>query len=142
MQFVDTNIFIRYLTKDDPQKAAACYHLFERAKRNEVELTTSEAVLAEIVFILSSKRLYNLARQDIRIRLYSLLSLPGLKLPNRRQYLRALELYSNNPIDFEDALSVATMERQKIDEIYSYDKDFDRIKNSAIVRLEPPHAAP
>jgi predicted nucleic acid-binding protein len=137
MQFVDTNIFIRYLTKEDPEQAAACYRLFAQAKLNEVELTTSEAVIAEIVFILSSKRLYNLARQDIRIRLYPLISLPGLKLPNRRQYLRALELYSNNPIDFEDALSVAAMERQKISELYSYDKDFDRITDSKVTRLEP-----
>ena len=140
MQFLDTNIFIRFLTKDDPEKAAACYRLFERARLNEVELTTSEAVIAEIVFILSSKRLYNLSRQDVRIRLYPLISLPGLKLANRRQYLRALELYSNNPIDFEDALSIATMERQKISELYSYDKDFDRIKDSEITRLEPPPA--
>ena len=44
-----------------------------------------------------------------------------------------------NPIDFEDALTVAAMERQKISELYSYDKDFDRIKDSEITRLEPLH---
>jgi predicted nucleic acid-binding protein len=36
MQFVDTDIFIRYLTKDGPKKAEACYRLFERAKLNEM----------------------------------------------------------------------------------------------------------
>ena len=137
MQFVDTNIFIRYLTKDDPEKAAACYRLFEQANHNEIELTTSESIIAEIVFILSSKRLYNVSRHDVRIRLYPLISLPGLKLANRRQYLRALDLFSDNTIDFEDALAIAAMERQKIVEVYSYDKDFDHIKGGDITRLEP-----
>jgi predicted nucleic acid-binding protein len=137
MRFVDTNIFIRYLTQDDPQKAEACFRLFEQAKRNEIELTTSESVIAEVVFILSSKRLYNLSRQDIRIRLYPLLSLTGLKLPYRQQFLRALDLYSSNKIDFEDAMSLAIMERQAIGELYSYDEDFDRIHGSAVKRIEP-----
>lgn len=137
MQFVDANIFLRYLTKDDPEKAAACYRLLEQATRNEVELTTSESVIAEIVFVLSSKRLYGLSHQDVHARLYPLLTLPGLKLPNRRQHLRALEIYSNNNIDFEDALTVAAMEHQKITELYSYDRDFDHVTGSTVVRLEP-----
>jgi predicted nucleic acid-binding protein len=137
MQFIDTNIFIRYLTQDDPQKAAACFRLFEQAKRNEVEVTTSEVIIAEVVYILSSKRLYNLSRHDIRVRLYPLIALSGLKLPYKRQLLRALDLYSMNNVDFEDALSVATMERQAITDVYSYDEDFDRIRGSVIQRIEP-----
>jgi predicted nucleic acid-binding protein len=137
MQFIDANIFVRYLTKDDPQKAESCFRLFEKAKHNEVELTTSEAVIAEVVYILSSKRLYKVSRQEIRIRLYPLLSVPGLRLLHKRQLLRALDLYSSNNIDFEDALSVAIMERQAITDIYTYDKDFDRIRGSTINRLEP-----
>lgn len=137
MYFVDTNIFIRYLTKDDAEKAAACFRLFEQAKQGIVQITTSESVLAEVVFILSSKRLYNLSRQDIRIRLYPLLTVAGLKLPRRQMYLRALDLYGNNAVDFEDALSVAAMEQRKIAEIYSYDQDFDRMKDVAVRRIEP-----
>lgn len=137
MTFVDTNIFIRYLTRDDPEKASACYRLFEKAKLGQIELTTSESVIAEIVFILSSRRLYGLSHQDIRVRLYPIISLPGLKLTNRRQYLRALDLYSNNNIDFEDAISIAAMERQKISLIYSYDEDLDQVKGCEVSRIEP-----
>ncbi|MBK8048016.1 MAG: PIN domain-containing protein [Anaerolineales bacterium] len=137
MQFVDTNIFIRYLINDDPDKAGACRQLFELAKLNQVSLTTSESIIAEIVYVLSSKRLYNLARQDVRIRLYPLLSLPGLKLAHRSRYLRALNLYSNNNVDFEDALTLAAMESEQITELYSYDEDFDSVKECAVVRVEP-----
>jgi predicted nucleic acid-binding protein len=34
MQFVDTNIFIRHLPRDDPDKAQACFELFQRAGAN------------------------------------------------------------------------------------------------------------
>jgi predicted nucleic acid-binding protein len=135
MQFIDANIFIRHLTRDDPEKAQACLELFQKARQKEITLTTTEAVIAEVVYVLSSKRLYNLPREEIRRLLYPLLSLPGFKLTNRKMYLRALDLYATYPIDFEDALIVAQMERQKISEVYSYDRDFDQV--AGIIRREP-----
>jgi len=135
MRFVDASIFIRHLTGDDPEKARACFELFRQAQRREITLTTSESVIAEVVYVLSSKQLYNLPREEIRNLLYPLLSLPGLKLNHRRMYLRALDLYAAYPLDFEDALTVAHMERQKVGELYSYDREFDQV--AEISRLEP-----
>lgn len=134
--FVDTNIFLRHLTNDDHVKAQACLRLFQHAKKNEVTLVTSEAVITEVVYLLSSKRVYNLPRTEIRAKLYPLLSLAGLKLAFRKSYLRALDLYTNlSALDFEDALTVAHMERRQLTEILSYDTDFDQIPS--IVRREP-----
>lgn len=135
MQFIDANIFLRHLTRDDPDKAAACLALFQKARRREVLLTTSEAVIAEVVYVLSSRAVYNLPRDQIRARLYPLLSLPGLKLPHRKTYLRALDLYASYPLDFEDALIVAHMERQGMAELISYNRGFDQVVG--IRRLEP-----
>jgi len=135
MQFVDTNIFLRYLTRDDPEKARACLELFQRAARGEVALFTTETIVAEIVYVLSSPRLYNLTREDIRQRLMPLLTLSGLRMPNRWVALRAMELYESEPVDFEDALAVAHMEQQDIETIISYDRDFDRFPQ--IIRREP-----
>lgn len=135
MQFVDTNIFIRHLTRDDPEKAEACFALFQKAERNEVTLTTNEAVIAEVVYVLSSRTLYSLSRGAIRALLYPILSLQGLKLPNRRMYLRALDVYAATNLDFEDALIVAHMERLKMSDLVSYDRGFDHVPG--VVRLEP-----
>lgn len=135
MHFVDTNIFLRYLTNDDVTKARKCFTLFQKAKAGEIALTTSEAVIAEVVYLLSSKRVYNLAREKVVALLRPLLHLSGLKLPYRAMHLRALELYAAFTLDYEDALTIAHMERQKITNIYSYDRDFDQIP--AIKRLEP-----
>ncbi len=135
MQFIDANIFIRHLINDDPQKAQACFTLFQKAERNEVALTTSESVIAEVVYVLSSRATYHVPRAEIRALLYPLVLLPGLKLPHRRMYLRALDIYAATKLDFEDALTVAQMERQHIKQILSYDRDFDRIED--ITRREP-----
>ena len=135
MPFIDANVFIRYLTRDDPQKADACFALFQRAKRDEIALVTTESVIAEVVYVLSSKELYALPRGKIRDLLYPLLSLPGLKLAGRKTYLRALDIYAGYSVDFEDALIVAQMERQRETDLYSYDRNFDQVPG--ITRLEP-----
>lgn len=49
MQFIDANIFLRYLTRDDEVKAQACRALFDKAQENNIALTTSESVIAEVV---------------------------------------------------------------------------------------------
>ena len=135
MQYLDANIFLRYLAQDNPKQSQACYELFQKARRNELTLTTSEAIIAEVVYVLQSKQLYALSAEEIRARLYPVLSIPGLKLPFRRMYLRALDLYAMYHLDFEDALAIAQMERQKITEVYTYDREFDRVPS--IKRLEP-----
>lgn len=135
MEFLDTNIFLRYLTKDDPVKAQRCYELFQRIKRKETQVTTSESVLAEVVYVLSSRALYNQPRENVRALLLPIISLPGLRVPHRRAFLRALDLYANTSLDFEDALSVAHMERMKLTTLLSYDADFDRVKS--VQRREP-----
>ena len=135
MQFIDANIFIRFIARDDPQKTQACAALFQKANNNEITLTTTEAVIAEVVYVLSSKRLYNLPRDQIRALLYPLLIMRGLNLPSRKTYLRALDIFATSNLDYEDSIIVAQMERRKIDDLLSYDQGFDRHKS--IKRTEP-----
>jgi len=59
MKFFDTNIIIRYLTRDDPEKAARAYAFLQEVEKGNEIVTTTEAVIAEGVHVLSSKRLYN-----------------------------------------------------------------------------------
>lgn len=136
MRFLDTNILLRYLTRDHPAKAEACYQLLQRVKAGEEVVTTCEAILTEIVYVLSSKKTYHLSREDIRARLSPILNLRGLRLKHRGMYLKALNLYTAHPtLDFEDAVAVSHMERQSITDILSYDTDFDHV--TGITRHEP-----
>jgi uncharacterized protein len=135
MQFVDANIFLRFLTRDDPAKAERVKALLERAQRGEITLLTSEAVIAELVFVLSSPRLYGLSRERVREVLLPIVLLKGLVLPGREVFLRALELYAATAMDFINALVIARMEEKKVTEVYSYDEHLDGIEG--IRRVEP-----
>lgn len=132
--FVDTNIFIRYLTHDDQQKYKACLQFFQQAERSEIELTTSSEIISEVVFVLTS-RFYKLPRPVIQSTLSKLLGLPGFRLPERSIYFRALNLFATHNIDYEDCMTVARMEQQDIDTVYSYDRDFEQF--GQLMRREP-----
>jgi len=137
MRFLDTNVILRYLTRDDEVKAQACYDLFQRLKSGAEAVLTCEAVITEVAYVLSSPRApYRLTHEEIRARLSPVLALKGLRLPGKRVYLRALDVWAAHQfLDFEDALSVAHMEEQGIEEVLSYDTDFDRV--AGIQRVEP-----
>jgi predicted nucleic acid-binding protein len=137
VRFLDSNVILRYLTRDDEAKALACYELFQRVKRNEEQLFTVPSIIAEVVYVLSSPRLsYRPTNEEVAARLGPVLSLRGLKIPQKRICADALEIYAASPqLDFEDALAVAHMRRQGIAEILSYDRDFDRV--SEVERVEP-----
>ena len=135
MQFVDTNIFIRFLTKDDPKKAGKCLSLFQKAEKGKLNLQTTESIVAEIVYILESKRLYNLTHIEIYSRLLPILRIKGLKIPYKNTLILGLEIYSKNNIDFEDAILIAFTLNTDTTDIYSYDKGFDKMPG--INRLEP-----
>ena len=137
MKFLDANIIIRYLTRDNELKAKACYQLFQRIKQGKEEVATCEAILTEVAYVLTSNRApYRLSHSEVRDRLVPILSLRGLKLPRKRNFLRALDIYASAPsLDIEDALAAAHMEQRGISGIYSYDRDFDRV--AGVRRLEP-----
>lgn len=135
VQFIDANIFIRHLTQDNKVQSPACTELFKQAESNSINLTTSESVVTEVVQVLNSQRLYHFPRRRIQRVLTSLLSLSGMKLQFRSVYIRALDLYSQEEIDFPDCLTVAHLEHSQLQGLYSYDQDFDRFDQ--VTRLEP-----
>lgn len=132
--FVDTSVFVRVLTKDDPVKFERCLSLLERAERGETRLVTSESVVAEIVYVLSGQ-VYRTARSVIAELLRPMLENRGLTLDHKQSVIEALAIYGESSLDFEDCLSVAHTHRLGLGAIYSYDGHFDRIPS--ICRVEP-----
>lgn len=133
--FLDTNIILRYLLRDDEAKAQRCLALLEKAERGEISLQSSDLVIAEVVWVLQAPTTYNLPREKIRDLLLPIIMLRGLKLPNKRLHIRAFQLYVDKNIDFIDAYHAAFMERRRLKKIYSYDTDFEQLES--IKRLEP-----
>lgn len=134
MRFLDTNILVRYLTGDDPEKAKASFALLLRLERGEEAVMTSDIVIAETVYVLQS-RTYGMHRERIRDLMEPIIESRGLRLPRKSLYARAFDLYCSSRISFADAFNAAYMESRGLNEIYSYDTDFDRIEG--VTRVEP-----
>lgn len=133
--FIDTDVIIRFLTKDDLKKQAGAAALFEQVKARKLRLVVPHTVIADAVYVLSSPRLYHLPRLEVARLLAPLIRLPGFKVRHRRAMLRALQLYASTKLDFSDALIAALMEGTDSRTVYSYDTDFDKLEG--IKRLEP-----
>src|SRR5205085_8892684 len=125
--FVDTDVLDRLITGDDAIKQGAAQSLCRRV-RNDVEvLRAPDTVIADAVYVLSSKRLYSYARTQIRDALSALVRLPNFKVDNRRLLLRALDIYAVTSLDFGDTMTIAMMEQRSTRDLYAYYRDFDRI---------------
>jgi predicted nucleic acid-binding protein len=133
MRFLDTNILLRYFTKDDAAKAHKALALLERIERGEERVETSLPVIFETVFTL--QRYYHVPLPQIKELLLPILRMRGLRLPAKNLCIAALDLYVEHNISYVDAFNAAYMQSRGITEIYSWDTDFDRI--AGITRIEP-----
>ena len=123
--FVDTNIFLRYLTGDGPSKGGRCKEIFKKATEGKITLITSGLVIAELVWTLLSY--YKVPKADVIEKISIIVSTESLHIPDKDIIVDALLLYSRKNIDYIDAYNAVFMTRHGLDKIYSYDADFDMI---------------
>lgn len=127
MTIVDANYFLRYFVRpvspQDEQMAQTAAALFRRVEAGQETITTTDAVIAEVVFILASKRHYHLPRPDVVARLRPILHLPGFKLAHKQLVLQALDLWASAPkLSFVDALGAVHAQRRRL-RFASFDAD-------------------
>jgi predicted nucleic acid-binding protein len=109
--FVDTNVFVRAIveptTPDYILMSNQARELFRRAANGEVELITSEAHIAETIFILSAKGRYGVPADRCAGIMSVLLSETRIKFSNKHIVLEALDVWAKRPsIGFHDAVAV------------------------------------
>lgn len=139
MIFLDANIFLRVLTRSsDPpvqRMNQLAGDLLRRADRGQVDVTTSDTVIAEVAFILTSRAHYQLAVDDAAARIATIVSVRGFKLRDKRVVLQALHLWTAHPkLGFVDALTASYAQQPGV-ELATFDRDFDQL--SGIAHWQP-----
>lgn len=133
IRFLDTNILLRYFTKDDEEKAQKALGLLQRIETGEERVETSLLVVFETVFTL--QRHYRVPKPRIKELLIPILRMRGLHLPSKTLCLDALDFFVEHNVPFADAFNAVYMKARGMSEVYSFDTDFDKIEG--IARLEP-----
>ena len=112
MIFVDASFYLRYLiqpvTPQDRVNERRAAALFASVDSGAAEVTTSEAILAEVAFILTSPRHYGASRSTAAAGLKALLGPRSCRMPAKEVSLRALDIWVAHPeLSFPDALGAA-----------------------------------
>lgn len=128
---IDANVLLRHVTGDHPEMSPRCSRLLERVEAGEESVYLPEAAMADVAWTLRSFHRWPADR--ICDFLGDLLAIDGVEMQRKEIAWAALE-YFRTGLDFSDALIAAEMESRGLGEIYSFDRDFDRVVG---LRIEP-----
>ena len=99
---LDTNVLVRYLTRDDASQYARAAAQIEGAAARGEPLVVNTAVLCELVWVLESA--YDYSREEIAGALEQILDTAGFEVERADDARAALSDFRATPSDFTDAL--------------------------------------
>lgn len=130
--FIDSNVFLRVLVKEDEKSFRECFNFLQLAQNKKISAITSDLVLAEINWVLESYYKFN--KSQVISALEGIVNLKGLTIKSATDPLTAIELYKRSSVKFIDTIIVSDKIFRSNGIIISYDRDFDKL---GIVRKEP-----
>lgn len=124
--FIDTNILLRLLVRDDEEQHAACVRLLREARQRGVALYLLPVAVLEIVWVL--EKVYRYPRPRVCEIVEAVLNTPELKVEKEEVFRKALAAYEARSIKFADALMAFWGLEAGLSTIYTLDeKDFKKI---------------
>lgn len=125
MRFVDSNVFIYVLVKSPKDDYETAKRILQRIEEGE-EAITNTAVIQEIVDWLE----YNNRRKEVETFLTAINSYISMKKAEAswNEIMEAIGDMKKYDLDLVDALTLQTMKKNNVKEIYTNDRDFDRVK--------------
>lgn len=122
--FIDSNVFLRFLTRDDEPMYIDCKKFLELIKDGKLRPYISNIIILEIIFVLT--KIYKFPKSKVLEDVKLLLRLRNLTLIEGTETKKALKLFKKHNIKYQDCL-IASQIPETI-RLVTYDKDFDKIK--------------
>jgi len=124
--FVDSNVFLRFLTIDDRGQHQQAVRLFEAARKGECRLVTGPPVLFELAWTLRAA--YKTPRAQVLEVLKAVFSTPGMTLADAPLVADALTLASTTDSEFADAYIAAASRAAECSGVATFNrKDFAKL---------------
>ncbi|MBS7645538.1 MAG: type II toxin-antitoxin system VapC family toxin [Candidatus Bathyarchaeia archaeon] len=124
MRFVDSNVFIYVLVGSPKENYETAKKILKRIEEGE-EAITNTAVIQEIADWLE----YNNKRREVEKLLSAMNSYVTIdkKGISWKDVMEAVEDMNKYDLDLVDAITLQTMKKYGVKEIYTNDRDFDRV---------------
>lgn len=118
---IDTNILVRYLTRDDDKQSTDVLTFLNQYSGDESSIYINNVVLCEIIWVLESA--YEYSKQEISNALKLILQTPEFAFENHTTIVKVLYEYEQtNGVDFADILISYTNADKGCSATYSLDK--------------------
>ena len=133
MRFLDANVFIyayykpkKQLTQKEKQMKEHAKRIISNISQGKEDVMTTVVHVSEIVNILKQ----GMPLDQLTVIIRGLFMLDNVRIVDatREAYFAATELGDDLKLEANDALAVDTMKLNDIQEIYSFDEDFDQIE--------------
>jgi len=125
MRYIDTNVVLRFLTKEKENLPNRLLDFFKNLQNGNVKTKCLDIVFFQIIFVLKS--FYKVEKNRIIEIMEHMISLDGLYIKNKRILERTLELWKRHPDDIIDCYIVANMEQDGENELYTFDKKIEKL---------------
>lgn len=125
-QILDANVLVRFLRDDHAQHSPKARALIAKAEAGEVRLVLLDAVVAEVVFVLTS--VYNCTRRQVADALLPFLNHGGIECPEAKVVADALGYFSTKKVDYMDCFLAAAAKSRRIP-VASFDRDFRKFQD-------------
>lgn len=126
--FLDTNIWLRFLTADNEALYQKCLSLFENIERGRIKPYTSTIVLLEIHFVLA--KIYQISKENILKDLFVILKTRNLTLIEKTNFPKALYYYQKYQVKLADCLIASQLPKTTI--LCTFDQELRKIKEIKI----------
>ena len=123
--FIDTNVFLRFLLKDDPDSYEEVVKLFELVEEGKIKPYTSNIVILEIIYVLV--KTLKISRTEVLRDIQDLFSMRGLTLVEKTNTKEALKIYKQTGVKYADCL-IASQVKPGI-QLCTFDQEFLKIKS-------------
>ena len=132
---LDTNVLVRYLTRDDAGQAEAARSLVASLSPDSPGFVCRE-VLVELVWVLD--RSYAAPRDRIASALLSLLAADAIVVESADDVAAAVMAYADGISDFSDLMILAAARRAAATPLYTFDRRASRVDGVELLDAEAP----
>src|SRR4030042_4232402 len=129
---LDTSLILRFLTGDSTEKKEKFKKLIKDTTSGKGILLVPLIVIIEMVYVL--EKIYGIKKEEVRVKVESLLSLPSVEIESEDVVLESLRIYAEENLKFGDAMVLAKSTTSGIKPVYTFDKkDFKKFTDVIVL---------
>ena len=126
--FLDTNVWVRYLIKDEPKQFVTVKNLLALVEEGKYQPYISSIVLLELSYVLKS--VYSFAFSEIVDALESVVAVREITIIEATNSALALAFFKTHKIKFTDCLLASQIRKDII--LVTFDEELRKIKKLTI----------